>query len=60
MFPRHALRWPGAASFTTSLDVDAGLSRRTARVAALDVKLDDEKCAFLEALYTPHAVLGHS
>ena len=29
-------------------------------VAALDVELDDDECAFLEALYTPHAVLGHS
>ena len=29
-------------------------------VAALDVELDDEECAFLEELYTPHRVLGHS
>ena len=36
------------------------MTRRDQLVAALDVELDDEECAFLEALYTPHAVLGHS
>ena len=29
-------------------------------VAALDIELDDEECGFLEKLYTPHPVLGHS
>ena len=29
-------------------------------VAALDVELDGEECAFLEELYAPHPVLGHS
>ena len=29
-------------------------------VAALDITLDDEECAFLEERYVPHAVLGHS
>ena len=28
-------------------------------VAAIDVELDDEECAFLEELYTAHPVLGH-
>ena len=28
-------------------------------VASLDVTLDDEECARLEELYTPHPVLGH-
>ena len=29
-------------------------------VAALDITLDDEECAFLEERYVPHAVLGHA
>ncbi len=29
-------------------------------VAAVDVALDDDECAGLEELYTPHPVLGHS
>ena len=29
-------------------------------VAALDITLDDDECAFLEERYVPHAVLGHS
>ena len=28
-------------------------------VAALDVELDDEECAYLEEPYLPHPVLGH-
>ena len=29
-------------------------------VAALDIKLNDEECKYLEELYVPHPVLGHS
>ena len=29
-------------------------------VAALDITLDDDECAWLEELYTPHPVLGHA
>ena len=29
-------------------------------VAALEIELDDEECAYLEELYQPHPVLGHS
>jgi aryl-alcohol dehydrogenase (NADP+) len=28
-------------------------------VASLDVSLDDDECAMLEAPYRPHRVLGH-
>jgi aryl-alcohol dehydrogenase (NADP+) len=28
-------------------------------VAALEIELSDEECAFLEEPYTPHPVLGH-
>lgn len=29
-------------------------------VAALEIKLSGEECKYLEELYTPHPVLGHS
>jgi aryl-alcohol dehydrogenase-like predicted oxidoreductase len=28
-------------------------------VAALDITLDADECAFLEEVYVPHRVLGH-
>ena len=50
------LRKPGV---TAPIVGTTKLEHLDAAIAALDLKLDDDECAFLEELYAPHTVLGH-
>jgi aryl-alcohol dehydrogenase (NADP+) len=56
-----ALAWLLAKPGVTAPIVGASkLPHLDAAVAALDVRLDETEVAFLEELYQPHRVLGHS
>ncbi len=56
-----ALAWLTRQPGVTAPIVGASKSEQLDQlVAALDIVLDEEECAFLEEPYAPHPVLGHS